>query len=90
MWNSVPNDDFKISQKQISDLPFFDGDYTKYAHWKNKLTGHCTDTNVYWRAILKHMQEANGVIDYDQLVHVRYGNSNGWDLALDLEWPDDL
>ena len=84
MWNSVPNDDFKISRKQISDLPIFDGDYAKYSHWKNKLTDHCADTNVYWRAILKHVQEATGVIDYYQLVRVRYGNSTGWDLALDM------
>lgn len=84
MWTSQPNDDFKISRKQISDLPMFDGDFSKYSHWKNKLSDHCADTNYYWRAILKHIQEANGTIDYHQLVRVHYGKSTGWDLSLEL------
>ena len=84
MWNSVPNDDFKISKKQIGDLPIFDGDYEKYSHWKNKMTDHCADTNPYWRATLKHVQEANGPIDYHTLARTRYGPLTGWDLALDM------
>ena len=84
MWSSVPNEDFKISRKNISDLPIFDGDYEKYSHWKNKLTDHCADTNVYWRALLKHTQEATQPIDYYQLERMRYGKYNGWDLSLDL------
>ena len=84
LWNSVPNNDFGISKKQIGDLPIFDGEYDRYSHWKNKLTDHCADTNAYWRAILKHIQEANAPIDYHVLANTRYGHSTGWDLALDL------
>ena len=84
LWNSIPNNDFGISKKNIGDLPMFDGEYDRYSHWKNKLSDHCADTNAYWRAILKHIQEANGPIDYNVLAHTRYGNSTGWDLALDL------
>lgn len=62
----------------------FDGDHSKHSHWKNKLTDFCANTNAYWRAILKHIQDATQPINYDQLVGLHYGASNGWDLALDL------
>ena len=84
LWNSFPNGEWKIGKKGIGELPIFDGDHSKYSHWKNKLGDYCADTNPYWKLILKHAQEHPTVLDYDTLASMRYGQFNGWDLSLDL------
>ena len=84
MWNSYDNSDYVIGKKFITDLPIFNGDHSKYSHWKNKLTDHCCDTNPYWRALLKMCQETTHPIEYGPLANSRYGRFTGWDLSLDL------
>ena len=84
MWNSYDNTDYQISKKFVNDLPMFNGDHSKYSHWKNKLTDHCCDTNPYWRALLKICQETGHVIEYAPLANSQYGRFSGWDLSLDL------
>ena len=84
MWNSFPNGDWKISKKGIGELLTFYGDHSKDSHWKNKMGDFCADTNPYWKHVLKHAQEHPTVLDYNTLAAMRYGQFNGWDLALDL------
>lgn len=84
MWNSYDNQDYVIGKKFVNELPIFNGDHSKYSHWKNKLTDHCCDTNPYWRALLQMCQETQHTIEYAPLANSRYGRFTGWDLSLDL------